>query len=201
VRATGIDPLLLVRGGATDLTVQGLGLDRVTGARVVKEGGSTTLPADLVGMATDGSLLVRVTVPNGTDEGPWDLVLVTPDGDAPRAPEPLPRLWVGRGELTVKREVDAGDVPVGQPVEFSVPVTNTTSKPYQVTYVSVRYWLGAMKDLKVSDSPVVQPGETGELRVSMTPTRLGPTVVFLKLLSDNQLDGVTELRLWGVPNP
>src|SRR5207249_2270814 len=71
VRATSIDPLLLVRGGATDLTVQGLGLDRVTGVRVVKDGGGAELPADLVETAPDGSLLVRVTVPEGTEEGPW----------------------------------------------------------------------------------------------------------------------------------
>lgn len=199
VRATSIDPLLLVRGGTTDLTVQGLGLDRVTSVRVVKEGSATELPAELTGTAPDGSLLVRVTVPDGADEGPWQLVLTTPDGDAPRAPEPQPHLWVGRGHLRVGQEVDAGDVPVGQPVEFSVPLTNNGSNPYRVAYLSTYYWLGDMKDLAVIDSPTLQPGDTGELRLSLTPTRLGPTVIFLKSMADNQVDGVTELHTWGVP--
>jgi hypothetical protein len=199
VRATSVDPLLMVRGGTTDLTVQGLGLDRVTTVRVVKEGGATELPAELTGTAADGSLLVRVTVPDGAEEGPWQLVLVTPDGDAPRAPEPQPHLWVGRGRLTVNREVDAGDVPVGQPVEFSVPLTNNGSDSYRVNFLSTYYWLGEMKDLKVIDSPTLQPGESGELRLSLTPTRLGPTVVILKSMADDQVDGVTELRMWGVP--
>src|SRR5205823_4123879 len=130
------DPLLVARGGTVDLTVQGMGLDRVTGVRVVKEGGSAELPADVAGTATDGSLRARVTVPDGTDEGPWRLVLLTADGEAPRAPEPLPRVWAGRGHIQVSREMDAGDVSVGQPVEFSVPLTNASSDPYRVAYVS-----------------------------------------------------------------
>src|SRR5439155_7344924 len=114
-------------------------------------------------------------------EGPWRIVLLTADGEAPRAPEPLPRVWVGRSHVQVSREMDAGDVSVGQPVEFSVPLTNTSSDPYRVAYVSTIYWLGEIKELRVLDSPTIQPGETGELRLSMTPTGLGPTVVILTL--------------------
>jgi hypothetical protein len=200
VRATSIDPLLLTRGGTTELSVQGMGLDQVTGARVVEEGSGTALAAELAGAHPDGSLNLRVTAPDGTDEGPWDLVLQTADGDAPRAPEPLPRLWVDRGSLSVPAAVDGGDVPVGQPVEFSIPITNNSSAPYRVSYISARYWLGAMKDLTVTDAPTLQPGESGELRLSITPTGLGPTVVVLKSMADNQVDGVTELRVWGVPD-
>jgi hypothetical protein len=197
-----VDPLLVPRGESTDVVILGLGLERVTGVRLVRENGSTILPATLAGPAPDGGLLVKVTPAANAPEGPWVVHLETAEGSELRAPAPRPQIWVGRGNLESERLIDQGDVPINQPVEVSIPVKNLTNTRYGYSGLVAIHWLGDLRSMQVISWPAPAPGATGRLRVRLTPTRLGPLIIFfLSSGSSEMLDGVTEVRMWGVPPP
>lgn len=200
VRATRVDPLLLVRGQMADVVIHGLGLDRVTDVQFVREGGSTRLPTRLVGPTGDGGLQVKVDVPDTASEGPWQIMLTTAEGAAPRAPEDHPRFWTGRGRLEAERLIDLGDVPIKKTLQIEIPVTNVSSTSYGFSGLSILIWFGQINSLNVTDWPEPAPGGTGPLRLSLTPNSLGPTVMFVKCLGDGKLDGVCEVRWWGIPS-
>lgn len=198
VRATSADPPLVVRGKATEVVVKGLGLDRVRGVRAVSAMGEKELPIRLVGPSPGGGLTVAVTPSADAADGPWELRLVTAEGEAPASPEPRPRLWVGSGRLRLEAKIDLGDRPVGQPVELSVPLTNLSGSSYHVTDARWTSWRG---DADVTDftTPEVAPGASDALHLKLTPKQLGPLAITLEWMAGGQLDGVTEVRLWGIP--
>jgi hypothetical protein len=199
VRATGVDPISLTGGKTTDVTLHGIGLDRVTGVRWTNEVGTTELPTQMVGAATAAGLTVRVSPPAGASVGPWNLALLTADGEVPPTLEPQPRLWVGQGRIRAAAEIDLGDVPVDQPIQVSVPLTNQSTARYRVSSVRLFNWLGgnpAVESLQVSD---LAPGATGPVRFTVTPHQLGPAVITFGWLSGSQWDAATVVRLWAVP--
>ncbi len=199
VRLTAVTPPTLSRGASTAVLLTGFGMERVTGVRVVMEGGAT-LPAQIVGAPSADGIKLQVTVPANAADGPWEVELQTAAGDAPRGPEPRPRLWTARGRLQAEPAVDLGDVPVGQPVELDVPITNrSSSTPYRVSSFRWYAWVGEIDAVTISDSPELGPGASGSLHLTLTPQHLGPTALTFLWLSDDQLDTTTEVRLWAVP--
>ncbi len=201
VRATDVTPLILPKGQTTEVVVQGIGLERVTGVQVVKDSGSpATLPAKLLGQIADGALRVQVDVPaSGVVKGPWRLVLQSPDGEVLRGPEPQPRLWVGRASLLTTEVVDGGDVVLGKPARFSIPLKNLSSERIQVVNFGATTWFGNFKDWKITTSPVLAPGQTGAMSMQVTPTVLGPMILFIESSTSKGLETVSEVRFWVTP--
>lgn len=204
IRVTDLAPLILTQGQTTEVTVQGIGLDQVTGVQVVKDSGSAaTLPARIAGHHADGSLSVQVDVPaTAVVEGPWRLALQTLDGEIRRGPEPLPRLWVGRGDLQTTEVVDGGDVILGQPARLGIPLRNVSSQRIQVTQFAANWWTGGnFKSWQILSSPTLAPGRTGAVSMQLTPTTLGPLILYVQSSTSKGLEAVSEVRLWVIPKP
>lgn len=199
VRATAAVPMALPRGETTELTVSGIGLERVTGARLVAEESGAELEARVVEPAADGRLRLEVDVPDDAIDGPWELLLLTPEGEVPPAPESRPRLWVTSGLAEAAAVIDRGDVQVGQPIDLSVELTNRSATSYRVTGFQWVPWLGEIDAVEFTESPRLAPGGTGRLELRITPLRLGPAVVTFVWQSEDEPDAVTEVRLWAVP--
>jgi hypothetical protein len=146
---------------------------------------------------------VQVDVPaSGVVKGPWRLVLQTSDGEILRGPEPLPRLWVGRATLLTAQVVDGGDVILGQPARFSIPLRNISSGPIQATQFEVNWWTGgSFKSWQIFSSPTLAPGRTGAVSMQITPTALGPLILYFQSSTSKGLEAVSEVRLWVIPKP
>jgi hypothetical protein len=201
VLANRVEPKTLVRGVSTEVAITGIGMDQVTGVKVINEMGTDELSAVLEGPAPNGGLRVQVNAPADAADGPWVILLRTARGDMPQPPEPRPRLWVGRERIQTDSALDLGDVPVGQPVPISVPLTNRSSDPYTLSSYQWRVPQGGISiDGNINVSPVA-PGANGTLSLNVTPTQLGPTVVTFRWMEGGDLDAVTEVRLWAIPAP
>jgi hypothetical protein len=200
VRAVRADPITLVRGGATEISITGYGLDEVTGARLVQENDPTGLPVEIEKPSSHGLLKLKATAPAGAVDGPWELALETSQGEVPQAPEPRPRFWIVRGRIEARSTVDLGDVPVNQPAEFTVDLTSSSSKPYHLSSWQWASWMGnIIADARLVDFPELEPFGTGTLRLSFSPKKLGLGVVYFHWLADDKVDAATEVRFWGVP--
>jgi hypothetical protein len=199
VRATGVEPSALTRGETTEVTVRGVGLERVTGARLVTEEGDRELEGRLVGQAEGDRLRLAVEVPADAPNGPWNLVILTPEGEAGLSPEPRPRLWVTPGRVEAQAMIDLGEVKVGEPLDLTVQLTNRSTTAYRATNYNVLTWQGEVElgDWKVS--PRLEPGGSGRLELQITPRQLGLTVATFLWQSEDEPDAVTEVRLWGLP--
>jgi hypothetical protein len=201
VLGTAVEPKTVTPGSPTDVVVHGYGLDQVTAVRVVSETGTDELDAQLVGPAPDGGITVRVSAPSDAAAGPWDIQLVTAGGPAPQAPEPRPRLWVAQDRIEADPVLDLGDVPIGQPVDVAVHLTNHSTDTYSLTGYQWSVPEGNVSiDGNITASPVAA-GSSGMLDLSVTPGQLGPTVITFGWLEGGLLDAVTEVRLWAVPAP
>jgi hypothetical protein len=200
IRVTDLAPLVLTKGQTTEVVVQGMGLGAVTGARVVRDAGTGTLPARLAGSTADGGLRVQVDAGATSAKGPWRLVLQTADGEILRGPEPLPRLWVGRGTLLTQEVVDGGDVILNQPARFSIPLKNVSSERIQLTQFAANFWSGGdFKNWQILNSPPLLPGHTGAIPMQLTPTQLGPLILYVQSSTSKGLEAVSEVRLWVIP--
>ena len=60
---------------------------------------------------------------------------------------------------------------------------------------SMRYF----KSWQISNSPTLAPGGTGALSMQLTPTKLGPLILFVQSSTGKGLEAVSEVRLWVVP--
>lgn len=199
VRAVEAAPRALTRGETTEVTVEGVGLERVTGAQLLLEEGNTRLEAQLEGTAQSDRVKLTVEVPADAPLGPWDLVLLTPEGEAALPPEPRPRLWITPGQVEAQAVIDAGEVKVGQPVDLTVELTNRSSAAYRATNYQVLIHEGEVDLGDWNVSPRLQPGASGRLELQITPKRLGLTVITFQWQAEDETDAVTEVRLWGVP--
>jgi hypothetical protein len=104
-----------------------------------------------------------------------------------------------RGRIQADSVVDLGELLVGQPVDVAVNLTNQSSATYQANHFRWVSYLGETAGMTFLASPALAPNATGQITLSMTPRRLGPTVGTISWMRDDQVDATTEVRLWAVP--
>jgi hypothetical protein len=108
---------------------------------------------------------------------------------------------VAQGRIQADPVLDLGDVPVGQPVDVAVHLTNHSSDSYSLSGYQWTVPEGNVSiDGNITVSPVA-PGGSDVLHLSVTPGQLGPSFITFGWLEGGALDAVTEVRLWAVPAP
>ena len=84
--------------------------------------------------------------------------------------------------------IDLGKIPNGTPKSFKYTLTNTHTKPVNVT--SLRVGCGSCTTASV-DNSVIQPGESATVNVTFTPNSSGTQI---KSVTVNTTDGNLTLK-------
>jgi hypothetical protein len=128
------------------------------------------------------------------------LTLHTPDGDVTGQPDLSTRfLWVGRPRMQAMPITDLGDVPVDQPRELAISLLNLSSTPLRPTDIRTDSYRAV--PVQYLSAPEIPSGGVGEMRVRLTPTELGPSVIQVLALVGDQAEAATAVRLWAIPPP